>query len=440
MDIQTAIASIAPKSKVADKAEKVKDAAPADGLVGAEAFSQLLHGLRTESDLQGVDKLVPEISDAAALTTEGALGLAMQELGLLRQNAQEAANGVLSLATPELLPLELSLQSLVRQTQHLDSVDADAAMQDGSFVQARQDAGLKTSLQNWNAQAQPGVAVGQTVATVAAGVQSAVPAAGMADAGVGAAVAAALATADATDAGDNVAQSIADALQGDADGEGKFALQGAWRLEDPQAAANPTLQRVMGQMEQWAVATAGIQPKAVEAPEGGKGAGSALEGVSAMGAGSGTRLTDAAVKETQATQDAVLDSAAEPPVEDMRFWLDGKQQRAEVVLEKDGQPVRVQVMVRGNEAHVTFRADQLQTRDLLDASLSQLREMLQQQGVQLAGVSVQADAQGQGQASSDHGARNPWSAGAAKQGQVAVPVQAVVAQRARSVQGVDFYA
>ena len=111
-----------------------------------------------------------------------------------------------------------------------------------------------------------------------------------------------------------------------------------------------------------------------------------------------------------------------------------------MVLEKDGQPVRVQVMVRGNEAHVTFRADQLQTRDLLDASLSQLREMLQQQGVQLAGVSVQADAQGQGQASSDNGARNPWSAGAAKQGQVAVPVQAVVAQRARSVQGVDFYA
>ncbi len=74
------------------------------------------------------------------------------------------------------------------------------------------------------------------------------------------------------------------------------------------------------------------------------------------------------MQEAQSAQDAMLDPQAEAPVEDMRFWLQGKNQRAEVVLEKDGQPVRVQVSVRGNEAHVTFRADQAQTRELLDAS------------------------------------------------------------------------
>jgi flagellar hook-length control protein FliK len=148
------------------------------------------------------------------------------------------------------------------------------------------------------------------------------------------------------------------------------------------------------------------------------------------------------VQEAQSAQDAMLDPQAEAPVEDMRFWLQGKHQRAEVVLEKDGQPVRVQVSVRGNEAHVTFRADQAQTRELLDASLTQLREMLEQQGVQLAGVSVQADGQGQGgNGSPQQGSRNPWEASPVQQAQVVVPVvPELPTARSQRAQGLDLYA
>jgi len=65
----------------------------------------------------------------------------------------------------------LDLGSLVGQTALLDD-RADAALQNGSFVLAQQAAG-RASPAGWGAQ--PHVAAGQAVATVAAGVQSALP-------------------------------------------------------------------------------------------------------------------------------------------------------------------------------------------------------------------------------------------------------------------------
>lgn len=416
MAIQQTTAPAAAKSQLADKAEKPKEAK--DGQVSAPAFSKLLQGAQSESGELAQELPVGNMSALAGMDADTLpLGDATYAPGL------------------ELLQGAWSVDSLVGQTQRLDISDADAALQDGSFLQARQDAGLAGGLTNnviWGAQ--PNVALGQSVATVAAGVQSALNAPVAAEAKTAIAAASAL----LAEVAGSVAQAVTEGLKTDQASEGRVALQGAWKLEDPQAMANPALQRVMGQIEQWAAASAGVQPKATERVEG-KSAAAAAEWLSA-GQGSGTRLTDNSVQETQQTQDAVFDAQADAPVEDMRFWLQGKQQRAEVVLDKDGQAVRVQVSVRGNEAHVTFRADQAQTRELLDASVAQLREMLEQQGVQLAGVSVQADDRGQQQSSGQQAASSPWQGGPAQHAQVAVPVADAASTRPQRAQGLDLYA
>lgn len=415
MAIQQTTAPAAAKSQLADKTEKPKEAK--DGQVSAPAFSKLLQGAQSENGELAQELPVGNMSALAGMDTDTLpLGDATYVPGL------------------ELLQGAWSVDSLVGQTQRLDISDADAALQDGSFLQARQDAGLTNNV-TWGAQ--PNVALGQSVATVAAGVQSALNAPVAAEAKTAIAAASAL-LAEVADVAGSVAQAVTEGLKTDQASEGRVALHGAWKLEDPQAMANPALHRVMGQIEQWAAASAGVQPKAAERVEG-KSAAAAAEWLSA-GQGSGTRLTDNSVQETQQTQDAVFDAQADAPVEDMRFWLQGKQQRAEVVLDKDGQAVRVQVSVRGNEAHVTFRADQAQTRELLDASVAQLREMLEQQGVQLAGVSVQADDRGQQQSSGQQAALSPWQGGPAQHAQVVVPVAEAASTRPQRAQGLDLYA
>lgn len=409
MDIKPTItptaASAAAKPPSADKAELSQD-----GQVSAPAFSQLLRGLKTG------------VTD----------GTDSQELTGLRVSVADDGVG---LETLNLLSGALSIEGLVGQTQRLDIADADLALQDGSFLLAQQEAGLAPSLatgQGWGAQ--PHIAAGQNVATVAAGVQPALQAAVADNAQIASTV-----LARGSDAAESVLQATADNVLGESTGEGRVALQGAWQLDDAQSPLSPVLQRVIGQVEQWAAASAGGQPKANSRMEEGKSAESTGDFLAA-GQGSGTRLTENAVKEAQHAQHAMFETHNEPAVQDMRFWLQGKQQRAEVMLEKDGQSVRVQVSVRGNEAHVTFKADQAQTRALLDASLGQLREMLEQQGMQLTGVSVQADAQGD-QPASGQGPRNPWDAAPMQHGQVAVPVnaEALVVRNHRPL-GLDLYA
>lgn len=82
--------------------------------------------------------------------------------------------------------------------------------------------------------------------------------------------------------------------------------------------------------------------------------------------------------------------------EQVAFWVHQKTQNAELTLDRDGQPVEVKVSLSGNEAHVTFRSDQVQTRDALDASVAQLRDLLQREGMVLSGVTVGASGAGDG--------------------------------------------
>ena len=74
--------------------------------------------------------------------------------------------------------------------------------------------------------------------------------------------------------------------------------------------------------------------------------------------------------------------------EQVSYWINQKTQNAELTLNGDGQAVEVSVSLSGNEAHVTFRSDQPQTRELLDRSMAQLSELLRSEGLVLSGMSV----------------------------------------------------
>jgi flagellar hook-length control protein FliK len=71
-------------------------------------------------------------------------------------------------------------------------------------------------------------------------------------------------------------------------------------------------------------------------------------------------------------------------------------QKAEMKLDGLGKdPVEVSIRMQGNEAHVTFRSDELQTRDALAGAGAHLKDLLAQQGLSLTGVSVGTSNQGE---------------------------------------------
>lgn len=194
--------------------------------------------------------------------------------------------------------------------------------------------------------------------------------------------------------------------------QGALRLDGAWRmLEQP----SPVLQTVVGQVQQWAAqwfGGAGQGRSEWGQKQYADNGNAEAVGTTHAGATGGMRLLEQAVQAAAAsadTSDAQQGSAQEQqaPVEDLRFWLQGQQQRAQLVLQRDGQPVRVQVLMQGDSAHVVLQSNEADTRAVLDGGLEQLRSMLEQQGLQLAGLQVQADSTSQGQSSYGGGRAGP---------------------------------
>lgn len=303
----------------------------------------------------------------------------------------------------------------------------------------------------------PQVAIGHTIATVAAGVQSMETLSGQqTQAAMGAqAVGLASGVSQLTQSGSEVVGQVLDDTPLEASDDGRVLLQdGVWQVDDgDHLLSSPAIGRMVGQIEQWVAANAGWGPLrrlSEQAGSSSQAAGQDATAEYAAGA-SGTRLTDVAVQESQQVADAAMPDAqseafTEKLAENMRFWLQGRQQRAEVTLDRNGQSVRVQVLLNGNEAHVTFHSDQAQTRDLLDAGLSQLRDMLAQQGVELAGVSVQAQTaqQGQTQWTDNSQLSKALGSGALRMRQAQVTVPDAVDGRSvdmqRPMNGLDVYA
>lgn len=118
----------------------------------------------------------------------------------------------------------------------------------------------------------------------------------------------------------------------------------------------------------------------------------------------------------EASQTAAEDALAEQ----VAFWVSENLQNAELTVTHDGKPVEVSVSMSGKEAHIVFGSDQSETRELLDASVAQLRDLLHSEGLTLSGMTV-----------GESGARNPNSGGGSdtprgrqggRQAQVIAPV------------------
>lgn len=373
---------------------------PAADAAAVDGFSRLLQAAG-----------MPEAVSSAAAGLAAAMTAPPAETSETTALPSEAADGALALGMLN-SDAGWNLQSLVGQTAQLDQ-SADVMVRNGTHIQARLDAGAPSGLLHSAAQALQDAAA--AVPVVAQGVAAA---AGSAT-GMGQAAAMADVGAAAWNAAGDAVQSLADAMadatvaeDGDAlsrmdrSTEGRVALQGQWVAADRQPAPAEAMQRLLGQMSQFLSATgatdaAGLRRangKATDELVAGAAEGAAVSAGTGVGAGMG-RLLDSAVAQTaagqQAGQTGADQTAAEP---DMAFWMNARQQKAEVVLDRDGEPVRVQVMMEGNTAHVTFRSDEQATRAMLDASVAQLRDLLASQGVELSGVQVGAEAGGQSQA------------------------------------------
>ncbi len=75
--------------------------------------------------------------------------------------------------------------------------------------------------------------------------------------------------------------------------------------------------------------------------------------------------------------------------EQVNYWIAQGIQNAELTLDGAGsQPVEVSISLSGNTAHVEFRTDQLETRELLSGAATHLKDLLQQEGMVLSGLSV----------------------------------------------------
>lgn len=91
-------------------------------------------------------------------------------------------------------------------------------------------------------------------------------------------------------------------------------------------------------------------------------------------------------------------SAAEDAVaEQVTYWVTQSLQEAQVTVEHESGSVDVSVVLQGNEAHVSLRTEQAHACDVLNADQEQLRELLRQQGLELAGLTVGLSAGQQGE-------------------------------------------
>ena len=96
---------------------------------------------------------------------------------------------------------------------------------------------------------------------------------------------------------------------------------------------------------------------------------------------------------------AAADAAQTQAAERVAWWVHQRTQSAALTVQDGGQAVQVQVALTGDQAHITFRSDEAQARQLLDSGTAELRALLDAQGLQLAGVSVGPSSQGGGGAS-----------------------------------------
>jgi flagellar hook-length control protein FliK len=76
------------------------------------------------------------------------------------------------------------------------------------------------------------------------------------------------------------------------------------------------------------------------------------------------------------------------------YWVTQGVQNAQLKLDGfGGTPVEVSISLKGDEAHIDFRTDQPEIRQILEGAVAQLKDLLTSEGLVLSGVSVGSSGQ-----------------------------------------------
>jgi len=89
-----------------------------------------------------------------------------------------------------------------------------------------------------------------------------------------------------------------------------------------------------------------------------------------------------------------MQSLAPAVADTVSYWVTQGVQNAELKLDGlGGESVEVKISLKGDQAHIGFRTDQPEIRQMLEGALAHLREALKSEGLVLSGVSVGASGQ-----------------------------------------------
>lgn len=119
-------------------------------------------------------------------------------------------------------------------------------------------------------------------------------------------------------------------------------------------------------------------------------AGSGAEGIGGQQALQGGSRLDAPAVMTDPTTVPLETTVAET----VSYWVTQGVQNAQLKLDGfGGAPVEVSISLKGDEAHIGFRTDQPEIRQILEGAVAQLKDLLTSEGLVLSGVSVGSSGQ-----------------------------------------------
>ncbi len=101
------------------------------------------------------------------------------------------------------------------------------------------------------------------------------------------------------------------------------------------------------------------------------------------------QLTDLRTAGASAPEVGSSAATATTVAQQVNYWIGRDVQSAELKLDGLGHsPVEVSISLQGREAHVEFRAEQIEARQIIEQAMPQLKALLQSEGLALAGVSI----------------------------------------------------
>ncbi len=165
----------------------------------------------------------------------------------------------------------------------------------------------------------------------------------------------------------------------------------------------------------------------------------------------GTKLASATTQQqnTQASADKAMNilklEGQQQMAEKIRWMVNSKNSSAEIRLDPpDLGGVNIKIHMSGDSAQVSFNVQNSAAKDVLDQAIPRLRDMLNEQGIELGQSNVQQESSGDNQGSKDQEMSGNGSIGfGADQNEDAIEAGTkVIEQRinSASLSGIDFYA